>query len=202
MKTRLILFFIGLTLGVVSTAAAGIVAFDGNEYAISGISIGSCDPCTWTFSVKEKLGKDLSHWNMGLAGKDADGNWEVVDFSEYSAYITGTGGPGDVEIGKDGSTGFYGVKWDLDESFTEGEFTVGFNYDDFVANYNGDLSDISFQVQAKAGDASGTLILDGTVLDCDTTTTPTDPVPEPATMVLLGCGLVGLAGFGRKKLTK
>jgi hypothetical protein len=43
-----------------------------------------------------------------------------------------------------------------------------------------------------------------------TPVTPTDtdsdtgasPVPEPGTLILLGSGLVGLAGFGRKKFKK
>ena len=60
-------------------------------------------------------------------------------------------------------------------------------------------ADMSFTLHEVGGLFSGgTLALAG----IDNVSATTAPVPEPATMLLLGSGLIGLAGLGRKKFFK
>jgi len=98
---------------------------DGSEYEVSLVSlVGN----TWTYHVTEVSGKDLSHWNLGI-GSCLD---NITDYSPRDGY----------DAGIDGSTGFTGIKWDVEESFTEGDFSF---------TLNGDYPAGTVLAQAKAG---------------------------------------------------
>jgi len=72
-----------------------------------------------------------------------------------------------------------------------GSGTVEFAlYTDSNLSISGDTGSVTIDLSGTAG-ALATFIY---------TYTPAAPIPEPATMILFGTGLLGIAGIGRKKL--
>jgi uncharacterized membrane protein YkoI len=118
------------TTKVSNTQARRISLGDGSSYDISlAQHVGN----KWTYRVKEISGKDLSHWVLGV------GNCAKVQ-SHQDPANTSWGG-----LGKDGSTGFYGIKWDTGGGFSDALFSFTLD-NDYPAK--------TIDVLAKAGSKS------------------------------------------------
>ena len=81
-----------------------------------------------------------------------------------------------------------------------GDWTFAAGSGSYSFQYMGDLTeyvDPYFRLEAREFITSNTL--NRSILFYDPSA---NPVPEPTTMLLFGAGLVGLAGFGRKKFKK
>ena len=113
-----------------------------SQHSTYDISLVSHVGNTWTYLVEEVSGRNLSHWSLGIAS--------CLD--HITAY-----NPHGADIGRDGSTGFEGIKWDVSSHFSSGQFS--FTLDD-------DYPEGTVEALAKASNNYATGDIAGPVCAC------------------------------------
>ncbi|GAK58510.1 von Willebrand factor type A domain protein [Candidatus Vecturithrix granuli] len=105
-----------------------VIKLNDNKDSQYKITFVERDGNTWTYKVEELKGRSLSHWDLGISSC----------LNHITGYTPTTG----FSQGTDGSTGFIGIKWDLADKFTSGNFSFTLDSD-----YPEDI----VEVLAKAG---------------------------------------------------
>jgi hypothetical protein len=164
---------LALMMGASSAQAVIITQPNGAQYEITLVShVGTA----WTYHVKEIAGKSLSHWVLGIdTCIPKIGSHSEPSGTHYSVVAGPDGDP---------TTGTIGVKWDTDESFTEGDFTI-------VLDQNYQEIDVAIATKAGNHNAGGKAY--GTIIgpDCNNPDNDGDPDNEPLAISLSNLEIQG-----------
>lgn len=209
-----ILVLVGIiAFGFVSNAAATTnytFVFDlvqvVHDTNLSGQNLGGKDDWyQWIYKVRVVPGgtshNGLSHFTIGL--EDCY-KGDLLDIIELSAGANGKGGnPGNlaglkgnehraytISTGTDGSTGIFGIKWDL----TTDDFDTIGDYDYFWFSAPTDQS-----IDNLAAVKHGTKKVFDEIPTPDCPECHEPAVPEPASMMLFGSGMIGFLVRRRKR---
>lgn len=139
------------------------------------------------FEILNNTGSTWEYFVMTLIGYGFDQDWtyDFMRFVDLGADGVIYDGPGVASFSDITSSGYNDQMEINDLSITDSSM-LSFNVDYFGGAFPEGLYSYEIMAQPFVGEQPP----------------PNQPVPEPTTMLLFGTGLLGLIGYGRKKLFK
>ena len=205
-----VLLLISVFLGLMAFALpAQALTFEYNfEFSEAFAPVGDAPWLTATFENIDINTVGLTLEATNLTGSECVSGWyfnldtglDADDLLNLS--INNKGGPNasiskGIDTYKADGDGYFDILLDFDKTFVKDSVAT------FEIYFTGGLTDLSFDfMSAPSGNSHGPFLSAAHVQSIgsdDEKSGWVAPVPEPATMLLLGFGLVGIAAVGRKK---
>ncbi|MCD6199426.1 MAG: PEP-CTERM sorting domain-containing protein [Deltaproteobacteria bacterium] len=202
-----------MVLGIVGSAGAVLISGIGdplNDAALTGgTQIDFEDQILGSYTT-------LTIGDVTFTANDndfqIDNTWQ--SYNQQGIYLdNGTyndNGFGSLTMSFTGSTNAFGFTWGMAEPFATWVLTAYNAANTVLDTQNlpstGSSSSGEYYGIAADGTSYATLSWSGSydwiAIDNFTYTSSSEPVPEPSTILLMGTGLLGIIGFGRKRFNK
>jgi hypothetical protein len=175
-----------------SFSATGIVTYDRNGNAITG-SVAAANAGN---GYAEEAGALAGSFAAGYGVYAQQAGSLTISVDYFLSGVVGGDGDGYSAAGSGALLGIYEFSEDSDSGgdWMDISSNYGLNY------FNEDGTLYATISGLEEGDMFNIFV--GTAAYAFAKETAAPPVPEPATLILLGSGLIGVAGFGRKRYFK